>query len=106
MCEYCGDKPEDEKSSQCVMKVIDATPSLGWEAASPVPYPLERDMRQSTFNGTRKMVSFTWAERSQEKSWWKFVAVLTCKSFARPGQRGARLIEPSSSWFPPKFLSG
>jgi len=103
MCEYCGDKPEGAKPSQCVMKVILATLCFGMDAARPVPYPLERDMRQSTFNGTRKMVSFTWAERSQEKSWWKFVAVLTCKSIARPGQRGARLIEPSSSWFLSKF---
>uniref|UniRef100_A0AAZ3P527 Uncharacterized protein n=1 Tax=Oncorhynchus tshawytscha TaxID=74940 RepID=A0AAZ3P527_ONCTS len=34
------------------------------------------------------------------------VAVLTCKSVVRPGYRGERLIEPSSSWFPPKFPSG
>ena len=32
--------------------------------------------------------------------------VLTCKSLIRTGYRGERLIEPSSSWFPPKFPSG
>ena len=31
------------------------------------------------------------------------VAVLTCKSIVKFGYRGERLIEPSSSWFPPKF---
>ena len=38
--------------------------------------------------------------------WWKPEAVLTCKSVASPPYRGERLIEPSSSWFPPKFPSG
>ncbi|KAK2511155.1 hypothetical protein Q9966_016714 [Columba livia] len=52
---------------------------------------------------TRKMVNYAWAGRSQRKLWWRSVAVLTCKSVVRPGSRGERLIEPSSSWFPPKF---
>lgn len=56
--------------------------------------------------GTRKMVNYAWAGRSQRKLWWRSVAVLTCKSVVRPGYRGERLIEPSSSWFPPKFPSG
>jgi len=34
------------------------------------------------------------------------VTVLTCKSLVVSGYRGERLIEPSSSWFPPKFPSG
>lgn len=55
---------------------------------------------------TRKMVNYAWAGRSQRKLWWRSVAVLTCKSVVRPGSRGERLIEPSSSWFPPKFPSG
>ena len=29
--------------------------------------------------------------------------MLTCKSLFGLGYRGERLIEPSSSWFPPKF---
>ena len=32
--------------------------------------------------------------------------MLTCKSLVRLGYRGERLIEPSSSWFTPKFPSG
>ena len=32
--------------------------------------------------------------------------VLTCKSITGAGYRGERLIEPSSSWFLPKFPSG
>ena len=56
--------------------------------------------------GTRKMVNYAWIGWSQRKLWWKLVAVLTCKSIVKFGYRGERLIEPSSSWFPPKFPSG
>ena len=62
--------------------------------------------RQSTIDTTRKMVSYTCAGWSQGKLWWKLVAVLTCKSFVWRGYRGERPIEPSSSWFPPKFPPG
>ena len=55
---------------------------------------------------TRKMVNYAWAGRSQRKLWWRPAAVLTCKSVVRPGYRGERLIEPSSSWFPSKSPSG
>lgn len=55
---------------------------------------------------TRKMVNYAWAGRSQRKLWWRPAAVLTCKSVVRPGYRGERLIEPSSSWFLPKSPSG
>ena len=37
---------------------------------------------------------------------WRLVAILTCKSFVILGYRGGKLMEPSSSWFPPKFPSG
>ncbi|KAL6095407.1 prdx3 [Pungitius sinensis] len=60
----------------------------------------------SACDRTRKMVNYAWAGRSQRKLWWRPAAVLTCKSVVRPGYRGERLIEPSSSWFPPKFPSG
>ena len=52
------------------------------------------------------MVNYAWVGPSQGKPWWKFVAILTCKSFVKPEYRGERLIEPFSSWFPPKFPSG
>jgi len=32
---------------------------------------------------TRKMVNFTCVEWSQGKLWWRFVAILTCKSFVK-----------------------
>lgn len=56
--------------------------------------------------GTRKMVNYARTGRGQRKLWWRSAAVLTCKSIVRSGSRGERLIEPSSSWFPPKFPSG
>ena len=62
--------------------------------------------RKSASVRTRKMVNYAWAGRSQRKLWWRAAAILTCKSIVRPGHRGERLIEPSSSWFPPKFPSG
>jgi hypothetical protein len=64
------------------------------------------ELSYSVHVGTRKMVNYAWARRSQRKLWWRSVAVLTCKSIVRPGYRGERLIEPSSSWFPLKFPSG
>lgn len=71
---------------------VSSAPSVRWSVSA-------RDR-------TRKMVNYAWAGRSQRKLWWRPVAVLTCKSVVRPGYRGERLIEPSSSWFPPKFPSG
>jgi len=56
--------------------------------------------------GTRKMVNYAWIGWSQRKLWWRLAAVLTCKSIVKFGYRGERLIEPSSSWFLPKFPSG
>ncbi len=60
----------------------------------------------SIYARTRKMVNYTWIGWSQRKLWWRLAAVLTCKSIVKFGYRGERLIEPSSSWFPPKFPSG
>ena len=68
--------------------------------------PLKVGRTKSIHVGTRKMVNYAWSERSQGKLWWRFVAILTCKSIVGTGYRGERLIEPSSSWFPPKFPSG
>ena len=60
----------------------------------------------SVVDMTRKMVNYAWSGWSQGKPWWRTEAVLTCKSIVRIGYRGERPIEPSSSWFPPKFPSG
>jgi hypothetical protein len=65
-----------------------------------------KDLSMSIYVGTRKMVNYAWIGWSQGKLWWKLVAILTCKSIVKFRYRGERLIEPSSSWFPPKFPSG
>ena len=67
---------------------------------------LRMDLSKSIAVGTRKMVNYAWIGWSQRKLWWRLVAVLTCKSIVEFGYRGERLIEPSSSWFLPKFPSG
>ena len=98
---------------RCAMKVTkvrrarEGGGSTDWTAAErgSSPRPLARS-RQSTHAGTRKMVNYAWGGRSQRKLWWRLAAVLTCKSIVTSGHRGERLIEPSSSWFPPKFPSG
>ena len=68
--------------------------------------PGMKGLSMSISGRTRKMVNYAWIGWSQEKSWWRLEAVLTCKSLVKFGYRGERLIEPSSSWFPLKFPSG
>jgi hypothetical protein len=65
-----------------------------------------KDLSLSTSAGTRKRVNYACIGWSQRKLWWRVVAILTCKSFVKCVYRGERLIELSSSWFPPKFPSG
>ena len=94
MCEFTGGKPA------CAMKVTAGI------LAPATDQSIERSLSMSTCVRTRKMVNYAWEGQSQGKLWWRLVAILTCKSFVIPGYRGERLIEPSSSWFPPKFPSG
>ena len=68
--------------------------------------PGTKGLSMSISGRTRKMVNYAWIGWSQEKSWWRLEAVLTCKLLVKFGYRGERLIEPSSSWFPLKFPSG
>ena len=70
------------------------------------PRSSERGLSKSVEVRTRKMVNYAWVGRSLGKLRWRLVAILTCKSFVILAYRGERLIEPSSSWFPPKFPSG
>lgn len=42
----------------------------------------------SVHDGTRKMVNYAWARRSQRKLWWRSAAVLTCKSIVKFEHRG------------------
>ena len=65
-----------------------------------------RDPSSSAAVRTRKTVNYACAGRSQGKPWWRPAAVLTCKSIVGRGHGGERPIEPSGSWFPPKFPSG
>ena len=97
MCEYMSDK------LTCAMKVTVVGPS-GAQSAGHNP------------SGDRSECEHTcWDPKDGElclnrvkpgKLRWRLVAVLTCKSIVKFGYRGERLIEPSSSWFPPKFPSG
>ena len=97
MCEYRGDK------LPCVMKVTVVGPFGHYPPATILR---EKGLSVSIHVGTRKMVNYAWIGWSQGKLWWRLVAILTCKSIVKFGYRGERLIEPSSSWFPPKFPSG
>ncbi|KAL3212956.1 hypothetical protein MRX96_035779 [Rhipicephalus microplus] len=73
----------------------------------PVPGAYTSPWRsESAHVGTRKMVNYARAGRAQRKLWWRSKAIVTCKYIVRSGYRGERPIEPSSSWFPPKFPSG
>ena len=74
--------------------------------ALPINYQLVAYLNVSIVARTRKMVNYACITWIQRKLWWKFVSVLTCKSFVTIGYRGERLIEPSSSWFLSKFPSG
>ena len=44
--------------------------------------------------------------KNQGKPWVRLATVLMCKSFVMLGYMAEKLIEPSSSWFPPKVPSG
>ena len=100
-------KPKGEMKVKVTARWLRCDPDAFWSGATLsghnyfVMWP-----RKSVHVGTRKMVNYAWAGWSQRKLWWRSVAVLTCKSIVKLGYRGERLIEPSSSWFPPKFPSG
>ena len=61
---------------------------------------------RSYHTGTRKIANYACIGWSQKKFWWRSEAILTCKSFVKCGYGGERLIEQSSSWFPPKCPPG
>ena len=44
--------------------------------------------------------------QSQGKLWWKLAVILTSEPFVVLGERGERIIEPSSGWYPPQLPSG
>ena len=51
---------------------------------------LLRVLNMSTSARTRKMENNACEERSQEKLWWRFITILTCKSFVILGYRSKR----------------
>ena len=99
-------KESNIRASSWVVKPFCATKVTAGMLAPATDQSIERGLSMSTSVRTRKMVNYACAEQTQGKLWWRLVAILTCKSFVTHGYRGERLIEPSSSWFPPKFPSG
>jgi len=105
MCEYLGGLNPQVRTE----RKFQWWEALGYALASAPSTDhdsLMKDLSVSASVGTRKMVNYACAGRSQGKPWWRLVAILTCKLIVGFGYRGERLIEPSSSWFPPKFPSG
>ena len=108
MCESRGStKPRGAMKVKAFLRLaqVGFLPSGGTHYR-PVSSSTQVRRSKSVHVGTRKMVNYAWVGRSQRKLWWRSVAILTCKSIVKLGYRGERLIEPSSSWFPPKFPSG
>ena len=101
MRECCGGKPRR------AMKVKRRERRAPGPAAQrrPTAIPREQGLSWSADAGTRKMVNYACSGRSQGKPWWRTEGIVTCKSILRNGYRGERLIEPSGSWFPPKYHS-
>ena len=99
-------KESNRCASSWVAKPVCAMKVLAGILAPATDQLIDRGLSLSISIRTRKMVNYAWTEWIQRKLWWRFVSILTCKSFVILGYRGERLIEPSSSWFPPKFPSG
>jgi len=60
----------------------------------------------SIFARTRKTAIYAWTAWKLVKANWRSELMMTCKSLNKFVYSGERLIELSSSWFRPKFLSG
>ena len=89
------------ESKSVIRRVVRGPP-----ASSTDPRTCSKDLSTSILVRTRKMANYACIGWSQKKFWWRLVAILTCKSFVKYTYSGERLIELSSSWFPPKFPSG
>ena len=98
LCEFAGGKPIGVVKVKGAKAVSAGSISRPWSSV--------KGASESIIDRTRKMVNYAWVAWSRGKPWWRCEAILTCKSFVELEYRGERLIEPSSSWFPLKFLSG
>ena len=99
-------KESNTCASSWVVKLVCTMKVTAGIFAPATAQSIERGLSMSISVRTRKMVNYAWEGWSLGKLRWRLVAILTCKSFVILGYRGERLIEPSSSWFPPKFPSG
>ena len=99
-------KESNTFASSFVMKLVCTMKVITEMLASVADWSTGRGLSMSKFVRTRKMVNYACEGWSLGKLRWRLVAILTCKSFVKHWYRGERLIEPSSSWFLPKFPSG
>ena len=97
MCKYRSGK------LLCVMKVTVVGPLLGALSAGHNPSGERSECERTCWDPKDGELFLNRVK--QGKLWWRFVAILTCKSIVKLGYRGKRLIEPSSIWFPPKISS-
>ena len=100
-------KPEGEAKAKSILRWMRCDPGGSPLGATPSRRYLAQIRRRLSLRvRTRKMVTYAGVGRNQRKLWWRPEAILTCKLIVKLRYRGERLIEPSSSWFPPKFPSG
>ena len=71
----------------CVCMSLGAMEMTVGKCAPTANWPIEGGLSSSTCIRTRKMVNYAWEERIQGKLWWRFAALLTCKSFVILGYR-------------------
>ena len=99
-------KESNTCTNSWVVKLVGAMKVIIETLASIADRFIRRGLSISTIVRTRKMVNYACEGWSLGKLRWRLAALLTCKSFVTHWYRGERLIEPSSSWFLPKFPSG
>ena len=77
-------------ASSWVAKPVCAMKVLAGILAPATDQLIDRGLSLSISIRTRKMVNYAWTEWIQGKLWWRFVSVLTCKSFVILGYMGRK----------------
>lgn len=73
MCERLSDRNSTTRNESETCEQTGSSPhGDGLYQQGSVQIVREMDLKQSTFAGTRKIASFSWAEGSQGKPWWTF----------------------------------